>query len=63
MLLPFVFPKIPIIQITSGHPIKKKITHVSHFNTYNMSTDPVTKFKLKKKESTDIGIRLNKSRT
>lgn len=41
MHLLFVFPEIPIIQVTSGHPIKKMI-NISHLNKHNTSVDLVT---------------------
>lgn len=41
MHIVLVFPEIPIIQITSGPPIKQ-VTSTSYVNKYNVAVDGVT---------------------
>lgn len=41
MRIALVFPEIPIIQITSGPPIKQ-VTSIHHVNKYNIAVDRVT---------------------
>lgn len=41
MRIVLVFPETPIIQITSGPPIKQ-VTSIHHVNKYNVAVDRVT---------------------